>query len=128
MTGGNHGTIDTCGENMSLHCDESYYFNSLPKGSKGRLMDVKSIDTPAKLAKLELGYQIPVKSPCKMRHHVVKASVRNHVSSDVNVHKKLNESGYWSVNKHKTTNREFQCSGPMEYALPIQRWDFFMNV
>ena len=35
MIGGNHGTIDTCGENTSLHCDESYYSDSLPKGSKG---------------------------------------------------------------------------------------------
>ena len=96
MTVGNHGTIDTCGENMSLHCDESYYSDSLPKGSKGRLMDAKSIDTPTKLAKLELGCQIPMKSPCKMRHDVVKASIRDHVSSDVNAHKKLNESDYKS--------------------------------
>ena len=60
-----------------------------------------------------------------MRHDVVKASVRNHVSSDVNAHKKLNESAYWSVNKHKTTNREFQCSGPMECALPNSKTGFF---
>ena len=125
MTGGNHGTFYTCGENTSLHCDESYYFDSLPKGSKGQLMDAKSIHTPTKLAKLELGCQIPVKSLCKIRCDVVKASVRNLVSSDVNAHKKLNESGYWSVNKHKTTNREFQCSGPKEYALPNSKTGFF---
>ena len=29
MTGGDHGTIDTCGENSSLSCDEIYY--GLPK-------------------------------------------------------------------------------------------------
>ena len=91
MTSGNHGTINTCGENTSLHCHESYYSDSLPKGSKG---DAKSIDIPAKLARLELSCQIPLKSPCEMRCDVVKACVRNRVSSDVNAHKKLNESGY----------------------------------
>ena len=43
MTGANHGTINTCGENMSLHCDESYYFDSLPRGSKDRLMDANQL-------------------------------------------------------------------------------------
>ena len=57
ITGGNHGTINICGENSSLNCDEIYY--GLPKinhlesereciGS-GRLMDAGSINTPAKL-------------------------------------------------------------------------------
>ena len=27
MTGANHGTVDTCGENVSLHCHEFYYSN-----------------------------------------------------------------------------------------------------
>ena len=31
MTGANHGTVDTCRENVSLHCDESYYSNKEEK-------------------------------------------------------------------------------------------------
>ena len=27
MMGANHGTVDTCGENVSLHCDKFYYSN-----------------------------------------------------------------------------------------------------
>ena len=34
MTEGNHGTIDTCGENVSLHCDETYYTKHYDDGGK----------------------------------------------------------------------------------------------
>ena len=50
---GNHGRTDTCGENISLYCDEML--------GKGRLVESKSINTPAKALKLELGSQLPVK-------------------------------------------------------------------
>ena len=34
MMGGNNGTIDTCRENVSLHCDETYYTKHYDDGSK----------------------------------------------------------------------------------------------
>ena len=59
MTGGNHGTIDICEENLNMDCDEIYH--ELPKinhsGSErecirsGRLINANSINTPAKLLK-----------------------------------------------------------------------------
>ena len=36
MTGSNHGTIDTCGENVSLHCDETYYTKHYDDGVSGK--------------------------------------------------------------------------------------------
>ena len=85
MTGGNHGMIDTCGENSSLNCDEIYY--GLPKidhlksereciGS-GPLMDAGSIDMPAKLLKLELDSQIPIKTPFKLKRDILKVVQKN---------------------------------------------------
>ena len=78
MTGGNHGMIDTCGENSSLNCDEIGNLESEQEciGS-GRLMDASSIDTPAKLLKLELGSQIPMKSPFKLKRDVLKVVQKN---------------------------------------------------
>ena len=74
MTGGNHGTMYVCGENASLHCDEMYFdatnVNLCDKNEcirSGRLIDCCSIDTPAKLLKLKLGCQLPVKSPFKLK-------------------------------------------------------------
>ena len=64
MTGGNHGTIDTCGENVSLHCEKMV--------GRSRLIESQFIDTPAKALKLELGSQLPVKSPFKYSRDVIK--------------------------------------------------------
>ena len=58
MTGGNHGTIDTRGENVSLHCEKMV--------SRGHLIESQCIDTPTKALKLELGSQLPIKSPFKL--------------------------------------------------------------
>ena len=62
MTGGNHGTIDTCGENVSPHCEKMV--------GRGCLIESQSIDTPAKAPKLELGSQLLVKSPFKYSRDV----------------------------------------------------------
>ena len=40
-------------------------------------MDASSIDTPAKLLKLELGSQIPIKSPFKLKRDVLKVVQKN---------------------------------------------------
>ena len=84
MTGGNHGTMDVCGENALLHCDEMYSdvtnVNLCDKNEcigSGRLIDSCSINTPAKLLKLELGCQLPVESPFKLKRDLVKALRKN---------------------------------------------------
>ena len=64
MTGENHGTINTCGENVSLHCEKMV--------GRGHLIESQSIDTPAKALKLELGSQRPIKSPFKYSRDVIK--------------------------------------------------------
>ena len=59
MTGGNHGTIDICGENLNMNCDDIYH--ELPQiNHSGReqecirssqLINANSNNTPAKLLK-----------------------------------------------------------------------------
>ena len=40
MTGGNHGTMDVCGENVSLHCDQMYFdVTNVNLCNKNRLID-----------------------------------------------------------------------------------------
>ena len=72
MNGENHGTIDTCGENVS----------SMPplNDAKGgiRLLKGGGIDNHSKLLKMELGQQIPIKSPYKMKKDVIKRVRANH--------------------------------------------------
>ena len=64
MTSGNHGTIDTCGENVSLHCKKMT--------GRGLLVESQSINTPTKVLKLELGSQLSVKSPLKYSRDMIK--------------------------------------------------------
>ena len=81
MTGGNHGIIDTCGENLSMNCDEIYKETINHSGSQqecigsSRFINANSINTPAKLLKLELGSQIPIKSPFKLKRRT--ESIKN---------------------------------------------------
>ena len=64
MTGGNHRTINTCGENISLHCKKTM--------GRGHLVESQSINTPANALKLELGSQLPIKSPFMYSRDVMK--------------------------------------------------------
>ena len=91
MTGANHGMVDTCGENVSLHCDESYYSNKeeIRKDKClgiGTLMEARSVNTPAMMLTLELGMQVPVKSPLKLSRDVIKSLRQkgNRVMSSLN--------------------------------------------
>ena len=67
MTGGNHAIVDKSGENFTMHCNSIYYkyqYNlpSIEKSkyvSCGHLVNSSSIDTPARLLKLELGPSDP---------------------------------------------------------------------
>ena len=82
MTGSNHGTIDTCGENLNMNCNEIYHKKINHSGSErecigsSRLINANSINTPAKLLKLELGSQIPIKSPFKLKRDILKVAKR----------------------------------------------------
>ena len=128
MTRANHGTVDTCGENVSLHCDESYYSNEEEIGKDkclgiGRLMEARSINTPAKMLKLELGMQVPVKSPFKLSRDVIK-SLRK--KGNCGVMSSLNTSSIvnWS-DKHVDILKEYRDPGPTELSLPNSRIGFF---
>ena len=52
MTGANHGTVDTCGENVSFATDAC--------SGTGRLVMAGSLDNQSKRLKLELGQQLPI--------------------------------------------------------------------
>ena len=131
MTGGDHGTIDICGENSNLNCDEIYY--GLPKIyhlesereciRSGRLMDAGSIDTPAKLSKLELGIQIPIKSPFKLQRDVLKAVQKNGWGK--NSPESLSCSCYWMNKTSNVVVNEYCDVGPIEFALPNSKTGFF---
>ena len=135
MTGGNHGIMDVCGENASLHCDEMYFdatnVNLCDKNEcvgSGRLIDSCSINTPAKLLKLELGCHLPIKSPFKLKRDLVKALRKNdrgarEGSSSLNV----DNLCYW-VNKKHTIVREHWDLGLIEFSLPNSRTVFLRNV
>ena len=64
MNGANHGTVDTCGENVSmmeqLICSNTHLTKS------------KSINNHSKLLKMELGQQVSIKSPFKLMRDAVK--------------------------------------------------------
>ena len=64
MTGGNHRTVDTYGEIVRLHCEKMV--------GRGCLIESQSIDTPTKALKLELGSQLPIKSPFKYSRDMIK--------------------------------------------------------
>ena len=75
MTGRNHATVDMSGENFTMHCDSIYckYQRDLPGIDRlkyvgcGRLINSHSIDTSARLLKLKLGAQLPIKSLPKLK-------------------------------------------------------------
>ena len=87
MTGANHGTVDTCGENVS-HAREL-----LPDGKTGRL--TQGLNNHSKQIKLELGQQLPIKSPFKMKRDTVKQAVNGFPSATFNVVKDENDSCCW---------------------------------
>ena len=132
VTGGNHGTIDTCGENASLHCDETYYTKHYDDGGKrdkcvgsGRLIDACAINTPAKMIKLELGCQVPIKSPFKFGRDVIKR-MRNkyegRISSSLFT---TNSTSHWSNKCCDIVVNEYRDPGPIELSLPNSRIGFF---
>ena len=64
MNGANHGMVDTCGENVSMM--------EQPICGNTRLTKGKSISNHSKLLKMELGQQISIKSPFKLKRDAVK--------------------------------------------------------
>ena len=79
MIGGNHATFDTAGENFKLHCESIYYshdaLSSIDRSKyvgTGRLINFSSIDTSARLLKLEMSAQMPMKSPFKLKCDTIK--------------------------------------------------------
>ena len=132
MTRGNHGTVDTSRENVSLHCDETYYTKHSDDGGKrdkcvgsGRLIDACAIDTLAKMIKLELGCQVPIKSPFKFGRDVIKR-MRNqdegHISSSLLT---TNSTSHWSDKRCDIVVNEYRDPGPIELSLPNSRIGFF---
>ena len=120
MTGGNHGTMDTCLENFSLYCDKM--------SGKGRLIESKSINTPAKALKLELRSQLPVKSSFKYNRNVTKrASSNNGGGQSHLVGLNSNMVCNWS-NEHASIVCKYKDIGHMELALPNSKNGFLMNV
>ena len=109
MTGGNHCMIDTSGKNVSQDV-------SLCKGV-GRLMQSQCIDNPSKKLKLELGLQLPIKSPFKMKRDIIKMASSNHLpwvkeESDL----------FWYNRK---VVQEYADCGPLEMTLPNSRIAIF---
>ena len=103
-----------------LYCDEM--------SGKGRvfvplcLVESKSINTPAKALKLELGSQLPVKSYFKYNRDVIKRASSNNGGRHI-VGLNSNMQCNWS-NKHGDIVCEYKDIGHMELALPNSKNDF----
>ena len=69
MNGANHGMVDTCGENVSMM--------EQPICGNTHLTKSKSISNHSKLLKMELGQQISIKSPFKLKRDAVKRAQLN---------------------------------------------------
>ena len=71
MNGANHGTMDTCGKNVSL-------MTLLIDNNNGiHLLKGGGIDNHSKLLKMELGQQIPIKSLYKIKRDLIKRARSN---------------------------------------------------
>ena len=131
MTGGNHDTMDVCGENASLHCDEMYFnasnVNLCDKNEcvgTGRLQVYLLNRNQSKLLKLELGCQLPVKRQFKLKSDLVKALRKNDWGARGGSSSNVDNLCYW-MNKKHTIVREHWDPGSMEFSLPNSRTGFF---
>ena len=84
MTGANHGTIDKCGENVSNA-------RELPDRKMGCLAQQQGLNNHSKQINLELGQQLPIKSPFKMKRDIVKWAINGSPSATFNVVKDEND-------------------------------------
>ena len=127
MTGGNHATVDTSGENFTMHCDSIYYNyqQDLPSIDRlkyvgcGHLINSCSIDTPAQLLKLELGAQLPIKSLPKLKRDIVQSLKRQSFCGQLNSHC----SKYWQGRSIMPHHHDESIA----YTLPNSRSSFFDN-
>ena len=79
---------------------------------------LRTVDNHSKLLKMELGQQIPIKSPHKMKRDVMKrVKSLNHMLAPRN----LDQGSCWHDNK---IMQQSLC-GPLEYSLPNSKWGFF---
>ena len=110
-----------------MHCNSIYYkyqrdlpgIDRLKYGGCGCLINSRSIDTPCRLLKLELGAQLPIKSLPTLKRDIVKCLKRQSFCGQLNSH----GSKYWqgrSIMPH-------HCDESIEYALPNSRSSFFDN-
>ena len=115
MNGANHGTIDTCGENVT----------SMPplNDAKGGICLLKgggidNIGIDSKLLKMELGQQIPI----KMKRDVIKRARANHGD----YYSEVSDTDY-SCWYHRNTIRKssHDAGGLIEYALSNSRLGLF---
>ena len=80
----------------------------------------KSINNHLKLLKMELGQQISIKSPFKLKRDAVERAqlnMRNRLAFD---------SSCW-FNKHVNVVEEYKHWGPLQYLLPNSRIGFFYS-
>ena len=111
MTGRNHGMIDTCGENVSQDVS--------PCKGISRLMQLQCIDNPSKKLKLELGLQLPIKSPFKMKRDIIKMASSNHLPLV------KEESDLFWCNRKVGIVPEYADCGPLKMTLPNSKIAFF---
>ena len=122
LTGGNHATVDMSGENFTMYCDSIYYKyqQDLPGVDRlkyvgcGHLINSRSIDTPARLLKLELGAQLPIKGLSKL-----KSLKRRSFCGQLNSH----GSKYWQ----RRSIMPHHHDESIKYALPNSGSNFFDN-
>ena len=111
MNGVNHGTIDTCGENVSFARGLVF---SKDGCRTGHLLESGGVDNHSKILKLELEQQIPVKSPFKIKWDMVK---RAHSSMPIKLEKTEFDSCCWFNKKVGIVCKYREC-GPLEFLLP----------
>ena len=88
----------------------------------GRLMEARSMKALAKMLKLELGMQVPVKSPFKLSPDVIKSLRKkgNRVMSSLNTSSIVN----WS-DKLVGIVKKYRDRGPTELSLPNSKIGLF---
>ena len=113
MNGANHGTIDVCGENVSS-------MRPVHDRRRGiRLLRSNTVDNHSKLLKMELGQQIPIKSPHKMKRDVMK---RVKSLNPTLAPRNLDQGSCWYDDKIMQSS---SSCGPLEYSFPNSKWGFF---
>ena len=113
MNGARHGMVDVCGENVSI-------MKPVQDRRCGiRLLTGGTIYNHSKLLKMELGQQIPIKSPHKMKRDLIKTARALDPAYEL-----IPNRSCW-YDQRILQVLSLNAFDPLEYSLPNSKWGFF---